>query len=322
MIPLPSPPKIVEKKGNKAIFEIEGLYPGYGVTIGNSLRRVLLSSLEGVAITRVKIKGVQHEFSTIPGVLEDVLHIILNLKQIRCRMYGEEPQKLELTVKGEKGVRAGDFKIPTQVEIVNKDAKVATLTAKNASLDMEVFIERGLGYVPAEQRKKEKLEIGTLMLDAIFSPVRRVVFRVENMRVGERTDFDRLFLEIETDGTVAPEDALARASEILLNQFQHINSHLRVTEKPAPKKTAEKTVRGAVKLSSTTLPSEEDINKKPIEELKLSTRTRNALLDNNIKTVGGLMRKSEASLAELDGLGDKGLQEVKRKLKKLGLELK
>jgi len=222
MIPLPSTPKIIEKKGNKATFEIAGLYPGYGVTIGNSLRRVLLSSLEGAAITQVKIKGVQHEFSTIPGILEDVLKITLNLKQVRCRLYGEEPQRIELKAKGEKKVVAGDFETPTQVEIVNKDAHIATLTSKNASLEMEALVERGIGYVPAERRKKEKLEIGTIMLDAIFTPVHKVAFHIENMRVGERTDYDRLFLEIETDGTLSPEEALRQASEILTNQFSFI----------------------------------------------------------------------------------------------------
>ena len=225
MIPLPLQPKIIEKKENWARFEIEALYPGYGVTIGNSLRRVLLSSLPGAAVTQMKIKGVPHEFSTIPGVTEDVILIMLNLKQLRFRIYAEEPQKARLIVKGEKEVKASDFELPAQVELVNKDAHIATLTQKSSELDMEIQIEKGIGYLPREAKKKtnapaqEKLEIGVIPLDAVFAPVRRVSYKVENMRVGERTDFDRLFLEIKTDGTYTPEAAFFQASEILVKHF-------------------------------------------------------------------------------------------------------
>jgi len=219
MISLPTKPKITNQEKNKAIFEIEGLYPGYGVTIGNSLRRVLLSSLIGAAITQVKIKNVPHEFSTIPGILEDVIQIMLNLKQLRFKIYTEEPQKASLRVKGEKKVKASDFEIPAQLELVNKDHHIATITDKKTELEIEIQVEKGIGYSPREARKKEKLEIGIIPLDAIFTPVRRIAFRVENMRVGERTDFDRLFLEVETDGTVLPEDAFYQASEVLIKHF-------------------------------------------------------------------------------------------------------
>lgn len=219
MIPLPLKPKVIEKQKNKAIFEIEALYPGYGVTIGNSLRRVLLSSLEGAAITQMKIKNVSHEFSTIPGVLEDVVDIILNLKQLRFRLFTQEPQKATLKLKGDKKVKGSDLKLPSQLELVNKDCHIATLTDKKAVLEMEVQIEKGIGYVLGELKKKEKLGIGTIPIDAIFTPVRRVSFKVENMRVGERTDFDRLFLEIETDETISPKEAFFQASEILVKHF-------------------------------------------------------------------------------------------------------
>jgi len=219
MIPLPLQPKISEKKENFAEFEIEGLYPGYGVTIGNALRRVLISSLEGAAVTNVKIKGVQHEFSTIPGVLEDVINIILNLKKLRFKVFSEEPQKAVLKIKGKKEVKGSDFELPSQVELVNKEAPVCTITDKKTELEMEIQIEKGIGYEPSERRKKEKLEVGAIPLDAIFTPIRKVSFRVENMRVGKRTDFDRLFLDIETDGTITPEEAFSRASEILVNHF-------------------------------------------------------------------------------------------------------
>ena len=225
MIPLSKPPKIVEKKENRATFEIEALYPGYGVTIGNSLRRVLLSSLEGAAVTQMKIKNVAHEFSTIPGILEDVIQIMLNLKQMRFRLYTSEPQKGVLKVKGEKKVKGSDFELPGQVELVNSNCHIATLTDKKAELEMEIKIEKGIGYSPREQRRhpptalREKLEIGAIPLDAIFTPVKRVAFKIENMRVGERTDFDRLFLEVETDGTLTPEEAFSEASEILVGHF-------------------------------------------------------------------------------------------------------
>jgi len=226
MILLPKPPKIIDKKENWARFEIEGLYPGYGVTIGNSLRRVLLSSLEGAAVTQVKIKGIQHEFSVIPGVLEDVIHIMINLKKMRFRIYTDEPQKAFLKIKGlpsgknEREIKGVDFEFPTQVELVNKSCHIATITDKKAELEMEIQIEKGIGYQPVEQTKKQKkLEIGILPLDAIFTPVKRVSYKVENMRVGERTYFDRLYLEITTDGTISPQEAFCQAADILVKHF-------------------------------------------------------------------------------------------------------
>lgn len=237
MIPLPKKPKIVKKEKNKATFEIEALYPGYGVTIGNSLRRVLLSSLEGAAVTQMKIKGVSHEFSTIPGVLEDVVTIMLNLKKLRFKMFTDEPQKAILKVKGEKEVLGSDFKIPAQLELVNPDCHIATLTQKSANLEIEIQVEKGVGYSPREERKKGKLEVGQILLDAIFTPIKKVAFKVENMRVGERTDFDRLYLEIETDGTISPEEAFSKSSEILKSHFDFLSQTFKKEEKvPIEKK--------------------------------------------------------------------------------------
>lgn len=241
MILLPKTPKIINKKDNWAKFEIEALYPGYGTTIGNSLRRVLLSSLEGAAVTQMKIKGVSHEFSTISGVLEDVVMIMMNLKKMRFKMHTDEPQKASLKIKGEKEVKGSDFKIPSQVELANKNCHIATLTDKKAELEMEIQIEKGIGYEPVERRKKgEKLEIGVMPIDAIFTPIRRVSFKVENMRVGERTDFDRLNLEIETDGTITPEEAFFNASEILLKHFSLFRDTFKEKEAPAKKAPAKK----------------------------------------------------------------------------------
>jgi DNA-directed RNA polymerase subunit alpha len=308
MIPLPFKPKITKKEGNKATFEIEGLYPGYGVTIGNSLRRVLLSSLPGAAVTQMKIKGVQHEFSNIPGVLEDVIMIGLNLKRLRFKMYTEEPQKARLKVKGEKEVKGSDFELPSQVELINKSSHIATLTEKKAELDIEIQIEKGIGYQPVARRKKEKLEIGVIALDAIFTPIKRVSFNVENMRVGERTDFDRLSLEIETDGTISPEEAFLQSLEILV---KHLSLLFESITLPKEEKKAEAKKKEAG-----------DLTKIKVEELKLSLRTINALLNNNIKTLGGILRKNEKSLLGLKGMGEKGVKEIKRVLKKKGFELK
>lgn len=240
MISLPLQPKIKEQKENSAIFEIEGLEPGYGVTIGNSLRRVLLSSLSGAAATMVKIKGVQHEFSTIPGVAEDTLNIMLNLKKLRFKLYSDEPQKAVVSVKGEKEITGADFKYSSQVELINKDAHIATLTDKKAELELEIQIEKGRGYEPVERRKKQaKLEVGAILLDATFTPIRRVSFEVENMRVDERTDFDRLTLKIETDGTVEPGEAFYQAAEVLVKHFEIIAAPFKKAEEEQPVKKEE-----------------------------------------------------------------------------------
>jgi len=221
MFSLPQKPQITKKGENKSVFEIKGLYPGYGVTVGNTLRRVLLSSLEGAVITQVKIKDVSHEFSTIPGVLEDVVFILLNLKKIRFKMFGSEPQVATLKVTGQKEVKAKDFNLPSQVEVVTKDAPIATLTAKKSHLEMEVKIKKGIGYEPAERRDKEekKLDIGVIDVDAAYSPILNTSFYVEDMRVGKRTDFDKLCLEIQTDGTISPEQAFESACDILVKHF-------------------------------------------------------------------------------------------------------
>ena len=243
----------VKEDEKVGVFDIEGLYRGYGVTVGNALRRVLFSSLPGAAITRFKVKGVGHEFTTIPGVVEDMVEVGLNLKQVRFRFYADEPQILSLKVKGEKKVTAGDIKGNAQVEIQNPDFHIATLGSKTAELDMEFTVEKGLGYEPVETQKKERLPIGMIAIDAIYSPVVNVNFRIENMRVGERTDYDKVRLEIETDGTISPSSALHKAVNILADHFKKIGE-IKVDEfslkalKPAaapkkeiPKKTKPKT---------------------------------------------------------------------------------
>lgn len=263
MILLPKPPKIINKKENWACFEIEALYPGYGITLGNSLRRVLLSSLSGAAVTQMKIKGVQHEFSTIHGILEDVITIIMNLKQMRFKIFAEEPQRATLKIKGERKVKGSDFEFPTQVELVNKDCHIATLTDKKAQLEMEIQIEKGIGYQPVERRKRQaKLEIGVIPIDAIFTPIKRVSYRVENMRVGERTDFDRLYLEIETDETIIPQEAFSQATEILVKHFSLLAESFKIPEKEEKEIPKEKTTEKKSTTVKKTRPAKKKREKK------------------------------------------------------------
>ncbi len=233
--------KKVSEKNNIGIFHIEGLYTGYGVTLGNALRRVLLSSLPGAAITQIKIKNVDHEFSTLPGMMEDIVEFTLNLKRVRFHFNADEPQTLKLHVKGEREVKAGDIESTTFVQVINKDLHLVTLTKKAADLDMEITVEKGLGYVMSEARRMERLSVGTIVLDAIFSPVARVAFHSEDMRVGDRTDYNRLKLEIETDGSISPSEALHKACNALKDHFDKVSAvevtpAEMVTGKPEKKK--------------------------------------------------------------------------------------
>lgn len=208
--------KTVSEDAKRGVFEVEGLFAGYGTTLGNALRRILLSSLPGAAVTQFKARNVAHEFSTLPGVKEDMVELMLNLRKLRFRMHVDEPQVLVLKAKGERVITGADIKTTSDVELVNPDEVLAHLTDKNAELDLELEVRRGLGYAPANQRKtEEKLPIGAIAVDAFFSPVTKVNFTVEDMRVGDRTDFNRLRLEIETDGIVSPSSALHKAASIL-----------------------------------------------------------------------------------------------------------
>ncbi|MEK7178525.1 MAG: DNA-directed RNA polymerase subunit alpha [Patescibacteria group bacterium] len=318
-ISLPKAPKLVEQiSPHRAILEIEELYPGYGLTIGNTLRRVMLSSLTGAAITSIKIKDVNHEFSTLSGVLEDVVEIILNLKQVRFKVYSDEPQTVTLKARGEKKVLAKDIKTVSQVEIINPDAHIATLTSKNASLEMEIRVEKGLGYSAIESRKREKQEIGTIAVDAIFTPIKMINFEVEDMRVGDKTNYNRLRFDIETDGTITPAEALTNAANLLIEHFKIVTAPI-IKKSKAEKKEEEKEERPIRKEA---LKEESDIAKTKIEDLRLSNRTQNILLSNHIKTVAGLLRLDEKELLNLEEIGEKALKEIRKALGKLGLTLK
>lgn len=208
-----------EKNKNEAVLTVEPCFQGYGMTLGNALRRVLLSSLPGAACFAVKIKGAQHEFSTLSGIKEEVLEIILNLKQLRMKIYTDEPVKLRLLAKGVGEVKAKDIEKNADVEIINQDLHIANLTEKNSELEMDIFVNKGRGYVPIEERDKSGLEVNTIAIDSVYSPVVNVGYKVENTRVGEITNYDKLILNIETDGTISPEEAIDQAVRILIDQF-------------------------------------------------------------------------------------------------------
>ena len=319
MISLPKKPVIVSEDGNRGVYEIKELFPGYGYTIGNSIRRVLLSSLSGAVITAVRIEGVGHEFSTIEGVIEDVVEIILNLKQIRFKAYGDETSyKASLAVKGEKEIKAKDIKTSSQLEVANPEAYIATLSDKKASLNMEFDVEVGLGYVPVEERIKEKVEIGTIALDASFSPVRHVNYEIENMRVGDKTDYNLVRFTIETDGSITPKEAITKSIAILVEQFHALSEGFGEKEKEADDTDEEQNKPEGEEEEA----YEEASAKLKVETLKLSSRTLNALSKAGVKNVGSLVKKTEKKLRETGGLGDKGVQEIKKALGNLGLTLK
>jgi len=314
-IALPSKPKVVVEEGFKGVYEIDGLYPGYGHTLGNSLRRIILSSLPGAAIVQLKVNGVGHEFSTIEGVKEDVISIILSLKKVRLSLEGDEEQVITIKAKGPKTVTAGDIETPSQVKIMNPDQEIFTITEKGKEVEMELTVQKGLGYVPKEIVQKERVDVGTISMDGIFTPIRRVNYESENMRVGDRTDFNRLRISIETDGTITPKDALEKSIEIMITQIKaiigfkeeiEIEPIVAEIETPESKEESDKV---------------EDFLKTRVDSLDLSPRTINALVTANITTVGGLARKKEEGILDIEGLGNKGLQEIKKLLGEHGITL-
>ncbi len=310
-ITLPSKPRIVSEEGLQGIYEIDSLYPGYGHTLGNSLRRIILSSLPGAAITQVKIEGVAHEFATIDGVRETVMEMLLNLKRVHFVLHGDEPQTISLSAKGTTEVTAKNFNLPSQVEIKNPGQHIADLSGK-VSLELEATIERGLGYVPREVLTKDKVDIGTIALDATFTPIRRVNYEVENMRVGDRTDFNRLRILIETNGTMAPREALEQSIETMIHQLRAVIGF----------QESESVVSGSDSSAKTTAEGTTDAAKIKIAELELSARVTSALEDAGIKSAAGLARKTASALKELDGIGEKAIEEIATALAGFGLTLK
>jgi len=305
-------PRIVSEEvtDRRGVFEIEPLDRGFGHTFGNSLRRVLLSSLEGAAVTSVKIEGVAHEFTTIEGVREDIIDIILNLKVLVCRLHGESPEiEVRLDKKGAGAVTAADIQRPADLEILNPELQIAELSGKG-HLEMTLTIGRGRGYVPADQNRAPDQAIGVIPVDAMFSPVRRVAYEVEAARVGQRTDYDKLMLDVTTDGSVDPKDAVAEAAEILIRQlaiFTDLDAMESLAETPVEEETEFPQARGMENF--------------PIEELELGVRSYNCLKRVGIETIGDLVSKSDAELAAIPNFGKKSIEEVAETLSAHGLTL-
>jgi DNA-directed RNA polymerase subunit alpha len=288
-------------------FSCGPLERGFGVTLGNALRRVLLSSLQGSAIIAVRINGVLHEFSTIPGVIEDVSDVVLNLKEVRLRFHGDGPKTLRLHKKGEGILRAGDLSSEdAAIEIMNADHKIATLSPE-ADVEMELTVNSGKGYVSAEKNKTEDMPIGTVPIDAIFSPVRRINYTVTPERVGRETDFDRLNFEIWTDGTVAPSDAVAYAAKILKEQLGIFINFDEPVEAPQPHAEEPQPLNPHLF--------------RAVDELELSVRSANCLQNANIRYIGELVQRTEAEMLKTKNFGRKSLNEIKEVLDSMGLEL-
>jgi len=327
---MPSKPRIVLEEENKGVFEIDGLYPGYGHTLGNSLRRIILSSLPGASVTSIKIDGISHEFQTIDGIKEDVIIMILNLKKIRFKMITDEPQTVTLSMKGPKEILAKDIKTGGQVEILNPELHIVEITGK-VNLNIEMRIEKGLGFIPKEVLQKEKVDIGTIAVDGIFTPIRRVSYEVENMRVGDSTNYNRLRISIETDGTLTPREALSKSIEIMINQLKAVIDFKEPTDEEEKKTSVRSNFLHSDTNEEKKSTEEEnskksddftDVLKTRTDSLDLSTRTLNALTAANIRTLGGLARKKREDLLEVEGIGEKGISEIKKVLSKFGLNLK
>jgi len=315
-------PKITAEnvEDNKGSFTVEPLDRGFGYTFGNSLRRVLLSSLAGAAVTSVRIEGVVHEFSTIEGVTEDVTDIVLNLKEIVCRMHSDADEvEAPLVADGPGEVTAGDIDLPSGVEILNPDVHIATLE-EGTRLEMYLTVGRGRGYAPAEDNKTEDQPIGVIPIDSIFSPVKRVAYQVEAARVGQRTDFDKLTLDVETDGSKDPEEALAEAAEILISRLAIFTEADRVDELRGIGPDAE--VAGEPSGAGTALRRADGMDEILIEELELGVRSYNCLKRAGIQTVGELLQRSETELAAIPNFGSKSIEEVRETLRARGLSLR
>jgi DNA-directed RNA polymerase subunit alpha len=299
--------KVEEEDKCSGRFVISPLYPGYGATVGNALRRVLLSSLPGSAVTAIRITGADHEFSTIPGIKEDLVRIMMNMKGLRLRIEGGEETATMFLSKSSTGkVTAKDIKAPSQVTILNPDLPIATITGKT-KFEMEIMAEKGRGYRPTEQVETKDLPIGTILLDAIFSPVLKVSYAVENTRVGGRVDYDQLTIEIETDGSITPKDALREAAATLIRQLEVFTGEMK-TEVKEEVREEEKGIKPGIKP-----------NEVSVEELNLSLRTTNALLRNRVKTLADVQKLGLDKLKDLKGLGAKAYNEILEKMKKLKL---
>jgi DNA-directed RNA polymerase subunit alpha len=308
----PALSNITDHGPTSATFVIEPLHPGYGMTLGNSLRRVLLSSISGAAITGFRINGISHEFTTVKGVKEDVVAIMLNLKNIRFKVFSDEPQTITLTKKGKGVVKAKDLQLDADVEIVNPDQAICTIDDDKSSVNIELVVETGRGYRPLDEQGSGRKVSDMIMMDALFTPVLRVRYKVENTRVGQMTDLDRLLITVDTDGSISPSDAFEEASAILVNQYTALAGQTRVETSPQSSSEGISDLIGGDSDEPAELMTS-------IEDLNLSARTTNALVNNDIHTIKDLISLSEAELRDLKGFGNKALDEVKEKMAELEL---
>jgi DNA-directed RNA polymerase subunit alpha len=308
----PALASVTDHGTTSATFTIEPLHPGYGMTLGNSLRRVLLSSIAGAAVTGFRINGISHEFTTVKGVKEDVVAIMLNLKNIRFRVFNDEPQTITLSKKGKGSVTAKDLQLNADIEVVNKDQIICTVDDDKASINIELVVESGRGYRPLDEQGSGRKVSDMIMMDALFTPVLRVRYKVENTRVGQMTDLDRLLLTVDTDGSITPRDAFEEAAAILVNQYTALAGQTRVESAPQPGVEDGGELIGAESDEPAELMTS-------IEDLNLSARTTNALVNNDIHTIRDLLSLSEAELRDLKGFGNKALDEVKEKMAELEL---
>lgn len=327
-IVLPKKFNVVKEEGSTGVYEIEGLYPGYGHTLGNSLRRIILSSLTGVSIISIAIKGANHEFATLDGIKEDVLSILLNLKKVRFALHTEGEATIRLSVKGSQNVTAADFEKEGNIEVMNPEQHIAEITNKSSSLEIELTLAKGIGFVSKEDFVDVKPAVGAILVDAIFSPIRKVNYEVEHMRVGDRTDYNLLRINLETDGSITAKQALEQSLLIMINQFQSI-LELKLTEQNV---LTEKHVEpeGIVRVEQSPLEETEVIDeeervellKTRIDTLDFSARTEKSLNEASIRTLGGLVQKTADDLLTLDGFGQKSLEEVEETLATFKLTLK
>lgn len=308
MIHTPGVVQVTQQSDTSATFSIEPLHSGYGMTLGNSLRRVALSSIAGAAITGVRFEGASHEFTTLPNVKEDIVEIILNLKGVRFRIFSDEPQTVRLVKKGKGVVKAKDIEVNADVEVVNPDHLIATIDNDKGNISVDLSVEIGRGYRTVEEVSNHKTASDVIAVDAIFSPVLRVRYKVENTRVGQMTDLDKLIITIDTDGTISPTDAFEEAAAILVNQYTALAGQTRVDASPQ--------ITGTTGEQVTTTDATEDSPAlmTSIEDLNLTARTTNALVNNDIHTLKDLFALSDAELRDLKGFGSKALEEVKEKM--------
>lgn len=321
-IVLPTKLNVVNEEGSKGVYEIEGLYPGYGHTLGNSLRRIILSSLPGVSITSVKIKGADHEFATLNGIKEDVLTILLNLKKVRFAMPSSQDEAVvRLKVKGAGKVTAAAFETDGAISVTTPDQFIAEITTASTELDIELSLAKGVGFVSKEDFPERENAIGTIFVDAIFSPIRKVNYEVENMRVGDRTDYNLLRINLETDGSIEAKEALENALHIMIGQFKAI---LDLKELPEEVPVEEAVVMAHDVVLEDEIDEDERVEllKTRVDTLDFSSRTEKALNNANIRTLGGIVQKTADNLLALDGFGQKSLDEVIDTLATFKLSLK